>query len=110
MYASGRIWSSFAGGVLYPWRVLERERGFNRLWKLERVVSMGGELMSSGMHHSERWFIRFGAFDEAVLDVRCESMLSMARQVVSAGSGVHELLLLDWVDIGGGISTERVSA
>ena len=58
MYASGRIWRSFAGGVLSPWRVLERERGLNRLWS-------------------------------EVLEVWCESMLSMARQFVNAGSAAH---------------------
>ena len=93
----GESWSASAGSIVC---------GMKLVW----LVSTGCELTSSGKNHFERWLIRLGAFDEAVLEVRCESMLSMASQSVSAGPAVHEPLELDWVDIGGGISTESVSA
>ena len=76
--------------------------------KLIRVVSMGGEWMNNGKNHYERWLICFSDFDEAVFEVRCESMLSVAQQFVSTGSAVHEPLEFDSVDICGGISTARV--
>ena len=46
---------------------------------------MGGELANYGKNNFERGLIRLGAFDEAVLEVRCDSILSMARQSCERG-------------------------